>query len=549
MRKKKLRPFFQAASPARAILETLVVCACLTLFIVLLYGDSRRMMYSMALLFFINPSSALYYAVRVRPASGSWLRRTAAELVLMAVPSLIIFIVMASVLMRLVYEGSLSGGMGFGAEALILLAMGFPFLFFRTVVRLLMWWNRLRARRLLWSLVHNQLLAALVFQSVIVLPIMIMIVFSDWAGTDTEFLPNWPVIQFAYRIQIMLPMLGLAILGATVVLIALLPVSIIVSYFFARRIKRRLDALMDGAHAAQQGRYDRRVPVSGQDEIAQLQTDFNRMAVQLEMTVGDLWAERETVQSLLKNHRELTANVSHDLRTPVATIRAHLEAASGQGGPIAQSDLEVIEREVIRLQTLIDDLFALSRAEVEQLEMKCAPMDASAVIRRAVEAVAPLAWRVNRVEVIARTPAWLPPVVADEKRLEQVMRNLIHNSLRHTPPGGIVIVSAREDGGKAEIEVRDTGEGIQPDDLPHIWERYYRSGGGGTGLGLALVKAFTEAMRGQVSVQSVPGEGACFSIRLPLAEPASAERLPLPQVVPQTATILRQSRDNSATGV
>ena len=185
---------------------------------------------------------------------------------------------------------------------------------------------------------------------------------------------------------------------------------------------------------------------------------------------------------------------------------------------LAASDLAIIERETERLQTLIDDLFSLSRAEVEQLELKCVPLDAVTLIDQVVETVAPLAWQINRVEVLAQTPAHLPQVLADGSRLEQALRNLIHNSLRHTPPGGLVILNASATRDQMQIQVRDTGEGIAEADLPHIWERYYRSAeNGGTGIGLTLVKSFTEAMNGQIVVDSTPGEGTCFTITLPLS--------------------------------
>jgi signal transduction histidine kinase len=193
---------------------------------------------------------------------------------------------------------------------------------------------------------------------------------------------------------------------------------------------------------------------------------------------------------------------------------------------ISQHDLVIIRHETLRLQTLIDDLFTLSRAEVDQLALKPVPMDGIALIQRVIETVAPLAWRMNKVEVVASLPNQLPHMVADEVRLEQVLRNLIHNSLRYTPPGGLVIISAQRANGCIEIRVHDTGEGIRPEDLPHVWERYHHNAeNGGMGLGLALVKSFVEAMHGQVHVSSILGEGTCFTIRLPL-EDASAEAIP-----------------------
>ncbi len=410
-----------------------------------------------------------------------------------------------------------------GLHVLFLMLLAFPYLFFRVCARVIVWWNGLRQRHLLWSLVTSHLIAVGLLQALIVLPVVMFIVITGAMSTPSAVFIQEPLAQFVLRIQTVLPIIGVSILGATAVLLVILPVSILVSYFFARRIKRRLDDLLDAAHAAGDGNYAVRVSVSGQDEIAKLQTDFNAMTQNLDLHVNELRSERETVAALLKSRREMMVNVSHELRTPIAIIRAYLNSAQRQSNDageitLTESDLAVIEREAERLQTLIDDLFALSRAEVDQLALKCVPLDAAALIERVVETVAPLAWRVNRVDVLASVSASLPDVLADGSRLEQVLRNLIHNSLRHTPPGGLVIVSASTVDGQMQIQVRDTGEGIAPDDLPRIWDRYFRSEtNGGTGIGLTLVKSFTEAMSGQVAVESVVGEGTCFTLTLPLA--------------------------------
>jgi len=222
------------------------------------------------------------------------------------------------------------------------------------------------------------------------------------------------------------------------------------------------------------------------------------------------------------SRRELMMNVSHELRTPIATVRAYLESR-GEAG-LGASDLIVIERETARLQTLIEDLFALSRAEVDQLVMERKPVDAAALITRVVETVAPLAWRIQRIDVLAEASPDLPPMLVDSTRLEQVIRNLIHNSLRYTPPGGIVMVSASyvkdvDKDSSITVQVRDTDSGIAQELLPHIWERYARdTENGGTGLGLTLVKAFVEAMGGTVAVESAPGEGTCFTLKLPTSQ-------------------------------
>jgi signal transduction histidine kinase len=230
---------------------------------------------------------------------------------------------------------------------------------------------------------------------------------------------------------------------------------------------------------------------------------------------------------LLASRRQLIASVSHELRTPVATVRATLESMLGRQQEALASalrrDLEVMQGEIERLQRLIDDLFTLSQAEADQLTLDLCTVDIAPIVERIVDAVAPLAWEASRVQVVAEFPQALPRVRIDPSRLEQVLANLLRNGIRHTPPGGIVAVMASVEGGAVRVDVRDTGEGIPPQEFPHIWERFFRGKRArtedqrGAGLGLALVKELIEAMGGAVVVESVLGEGSCFTIRLPMA--------------------------------
>ncbi|HVB26079.1 MAG TPA: HAMP domain-containing sensor histidine kinase [Ktedonobacteraceae bacterium] len=185
-----------------------------------------------------------------------------------------------------------------------------------------------------------------------------------------------------------------------------------------------------------------------------------------------------------------------------------------------------MENEVIRLQGLIEDLFTLSRAEVGKLTLRCEPTNICLLVQRAVDARAPLAWQSGRVEVVAHISSTLPDALVDAGRLEQVLQNLLHNAVRHTPPGGIVAVAVMVEGDALVIQVKDTGEGIAANDIPHIWERFYQASGtqrsGGAGLGLALVKELVEAMHGTITVASTLGEGSCFTISLQIAGEAIA---------------------------
>lgn len=154
------------------------------------------------------------------------------------------------------------------------------------------------------------------------------------------------------------------------------------------------------------------------------------------------------------------------------------------------------------------------------MELRLQPVDVGDVVRRLVGTVAPLAWQSRRVEVLAEIAERPPPARADRERLEQVVGNLLANAVRHTPPGGLVAVVVDADKEGVRVEVRDTGEGIAHDDLPRVFERFYRGSNGdradGAGLGLALAKELVEAMDGSIEAASVPGEGSVFTVHLPV---------------------------------
>jgi signal transduction histidine kinase len=322
------------------------------------------------------------------------------------------------------------------------------------------------------------------------------------------------------------PMLGITAVLTVLALMIVLPPSAVISFFVSRKTTKRLATLAATTRAMREGDYSARVTITGEDEVAQLQTDFNAMAQKLEQTLRDLEIERDTVSRLLQSHRELVASVSHELRTPVATVRTTLESILHKQtdmDALLQHDLAVMENETLRLQRLIDDLFTLSQIEIEKLTLDCQPTAVPPVVQQIVEAMAPLAWNAGRVEVVTELPGDLATICVDKIRLEQILVNLLRNAIQHTPPGGIVAVIGRlEAGAELEavcLEVRDTGNGISADDLPHIWERFYRARDAdtnGAGLGLALVKELTEAMGGSVSVESIRGKGSSFTIKFPI---------------------------------
>lgn len=292
----------------------------------------------------------------------------------------------------------------------------------------------------------------------------------------------------------------------------------VASGYMARRLTRQIDELGLATEEFAQGKMDRRAIVMSEDEMGRLAERFNLLASRM--------------QELDAQRRSFVANVSHDLRTPIAIIRGHLDTQLRLGhsapddGEEAISPVDsfrAIDHETQTLSKLIDDLFILSRLEEATLQIEHAPVDLVALIEGAVRGIRPYALRQARVSVNALVPIDLPMVVGDPIRITQIVNNLMHNAIRHTPSGGIVIVGAEVLPGKQVIEVivRDTGVGIAVEDIPHIFDRFYQGDStrapGGTGLGLSIVKQLVEVQGGSVAAESQVGEGTAISFRLPLA--------------------------------
>lgn len=399
------------------------------------------------------------------------------------------------------------------------------FLMFRIGVYLLVAWTRLQRRHLLWSIVQDHLLVAVGVPTLIVVPLIIYNVLTSATFNEAFGDISSPSASLAVTLVVgILPQLSLISILLLILMLVVLPLSAIASYLVARRTTRRLRALAAATTALRQGDYDARVPVIGEDEVAALQADFNAMAADLEANVLALQTEREKVATLLRSRRDLVVTVSHELRTPVTILRSTLERALGrhEDAAVYRDELGRMQAEVIRLQALIEDLFSLSRAEVDALELSLVKVDVAALSRQIVHAAAPLARETHHVEIITEIADLPLYASADPMRLEQVLRNLITNGVRHAAPGGVVAVRADATPTSVVLAVSDTGEGIAPEHLPQIWERYYHADIGGSGIGLALVKSLVEAMGGSVDVASRVGEGSTFTVTLPSEGPSAA---------------------------
>jgi signal transduction histidine kinase len=510
--------------PARALAEAWLIGVLLLLALSRLTGRVAPAVLGNGVLLLCG-TCGLWTVLRARLPGGSAWRQALWELAVGAALSLAMAVGLWLLARLLHWEAAWQGAnVGVGGATLLLAGTGPGYLAARAGVRLWFTWNRMRRRRMRWALTHAHLVLILIVVSLLLVGDVLLLTIQsvDRAPSSLSNLAIWLAERLLHTLFPAASVLALLLLVALAVV---LPPSALFSFLVARQTTRRLERLARAAAAFRQGDYGTRVEVAGEDELAQLQADFNAMADTLEKTLHDLAAERDTVSRLLQSRRELAANVSHELRTPVATVRAMLESILMRGEeqppPTWQHDLALIEGEIERLQGLIDDLFALSQVEVDHLAIDCRPAEIGPLVQRVVQAMAPLAWQSGRVQVAAEVAAGLPAAVVDEARLEQVLANLLRNGIQHTPPGGIVAVMASAEEAFVRLEVRDTGSGIAAGDLPHIWERFYRgqSAGGpdqsGAGLGLALVKELTEAMGGSVAVESEVGQGSCFTIRLP----------------------------------
>jgi signal transduction histidine kinase len=260
--------------------------------------------------------------------------------------------------------------------------------------------------------------------------------------------------------------------------------------------------------------------------VSQAQLDL--VTARTEVKVEHHRAERSE-----QDRRQLVVNMGHEIRTPIASIRGHAEALLDGGGKPSEEEtrryLEVIQRETERLGSLVDDLLVVARGEAGELRLDLRPVDVAAVVGEAVAALAPIALRDRRVKLVAQLPEAPPPLAwADRDRLTQVLMNLVRNAIAYTPEGGIVSVAVAPTADRVEIAVADTGIGIAAEDLPRIFDRFYRAdesrsrATGGFGLGLAISHDLVEAMAGTIEVESEPGSGSKFTVRLRAAVPEVA---------------------------
>ncbi len=301
--------------------------------------------------------------------------------------------------------------------------------------------------------------------------------------------------------QVRSALLRTATIGAAVAVL----VAIGIAAFVARRVSRPLVALTGAVSEIEAGRRGVRVGLEDQPgELGVLAGAFDRMA-------GSLEREEDL-------RRQLVRDVAHEVRTPLAILRGTTEGLVDGVLEPDEETLRSLHEEVLRLSALVGDLETLAAADAARLRLDARPVDLSEVAGSAV-ALARGAAADAEIELV---PSLEPaPTHGDPERLRQVVVNLLSNALRHTPSGGRIEVRTATEDGRAVLEVLDTGEGIAGEDLPHVFERFYRGRGSeassGSGIGLAVVAELVAAHRGEVGARNRDGGGAAFTVRLPRA--------------------------------
>jgi signal transduction histidine kinase len=282
------------------------------------------------------------------------------------------------------------------------------------------------------------------------------------------------------------------------------------SLYGAAPLARRVEQLRRGTARLAEGDLGAKVLVGGRDELARLAEDFNRMAQKLE--------EAE------KARRDLVAAVSHDLRTPLASARALIEAVAD--GVVEDPETQArylasARSELEKLGRLVDDLFELSRIDAGALRLNLEEASLGDLISDTLSGFRHQAER-KGVRLVGDVSDDVDPVLANPPRLQRVLYNLVSNALRHTPPDGTIVLRAERREDVVQVEVSDTGEGIAPEDLPHVFERSFRSersrtraeAGDGAGLGLAIARGLIEAHGGEIRAESRPDHGSRFRFTL-----------------------------------
>ncbi|HEU0291843.1 MAG TPA: ATP-binding protein [Anaerolineales bacterium] len=286
-------------------------------------------------------------------------------------------------------------------------------------------------------------------------------------------------------------------------------IALLLGVFLSRTLTRPIRELTRATQAVSEGDLSQQVPIRSNDELGELAKAFNKMSAELLRSVNA--------------RKQMTADIAHELRTPLSLILGHAEAVHDGVLPPTRENFEIIREEAARLEHLINDLRTLSLADAGELTMTLETIEPQRLLQEVAALYQYQAQRKNiSLELDIATP--LPNIEVDPGRMTQVLTNILDNAARHTPEGGRIILSAKQAGEYVELAVQDSGPGVPAEDLDRIFGRFYRTDSsrqrdgaipGGSGLGLAIARSILQAHNGQLLAESEPGQGLKVIIRLP----------------------------------
>lgn len=290
--------------------------------------------------------------------------------------------------------------------------------------------------------------------------------------------------------------------------------GILLSYWTSRRLVSPLQQLTQAVYRVGEGNLDERVPSTTQDEVGQLARAFNAMADNLK--------KQEHMR------KQFTADIVHELRTPLTSIRSYIEAFQDGVLPPDTENLAIINEEIERLVTLSSDLKDLNVAEIGELKPNFQTIDLGELLNKVVNKLYSLVQEKN-ITLHWQKPLQSITLQGDERLLTRLFYNLIHNAYKYTECDGQIDIHLESRANDVLIQIKDTGVGIPEEDLPYIFERFYRTDKsraretGGTGIGLALVQQITQLHKGMIEVESTPGLGSHFTVILPVQQSAPSK--------------------------
>lgn len=283
-------------------------------------------------------------------------------------------------------------------------------------------------------------------------------------------------------------------------------VSIVLGVILARQLSSPLRALTTAARKVAKGEQVQTIPVKSKDELGELTGAFNQM--------------NDEIAQAAELRKQMTADIAHDLRTPLTVMSGYLEGMREGVLKPTKERIDTMFGEVQHLSRLVEDLRTLSLADAGELSVNRHPTDVGELVKDCANTFKVLAKK-EKIEINVECAEQLPRINIDEERIGQVLNNLVSNALRYTPSGGMITLSCQQDQGSIKLSVTDTGTGIAPEVLAHVFERFYRGDqarqGDESGLGLAIARSIVELHGGQITAQSEGiGKGSTFTVHLPL---------------------------------